>query len=180
MIHPNGHNDNGSSGLMQEPEENEILNSVPIPPLAPAPLPELATRAKQRAKQQIQQNRFVIIGAGAIVVALLVFVATSMPHRGGPQKAKGRSAIANDDVDRGNQQRKQRQESVPDHRFRTARHKRIAPRFSERTRPAANGNRFGIECFADRAGEPDGNVGIDTAFRRTGMASAALPAGLKC
>ena len=96
MTRPNEHSDNGNTGLMQEPAENEILNSVPIPPLAPAPLPEFATRAKQRAKQQIQQNRFVIIAAGAIVTALLVFVAVSMPHRGGPQKAKGRSAMAND------------------------------------------------------------------------------------
>jgi hypothetical protein len=42
---------------------------------------DLATRGKQRAKQQFQQNRFVIIGAGALVVALLVFVAVSVPHR---------------------------------------------------------------------------------------------------
>ncbi len=62
MTRPNGHSDNGNAGLMQEPDENQILDSVPIPPLAPAALPEFATRAKQRAKQQIQQNRFVIIG----------------------------------------------------------------------------------------------------------------------
>ena len=82
---------------MQEPDENQILNSVPIPPLASAALPEFATRAKQRAKQQIQQNRFVIIGAGAIVTALLIFVAISMPHRGGPEKVKSRGAITNDE-----------------------------------------------------------------------------------
>lgn len=93
MIRPNGHGDNGNVGLMREPDENEKLNSVPIPPLAPAPLPEFATRTKQRARQQIQQNRFVIIGAGAIVTALLIFVAISMPHRGGPEKAKSRGAI---------------------------------------------------------------------------------------
>jgi hypothetical protein len=61
-------------------------------------LPGLATRAKQRAKQQIQQNRFVIIGAGAIVIALLIFVATSMPHRGAPQKVKSRGATATEDL----------------------------------------------------------------------------------
>ena len=93
MTRPNGHGDNGNVGLMREPDENENLNSVPIPPLAPAPLPEFATRTKQRARQQIQQNRFVIIGAGAIVTALLIFVAISMPHRGGPEKAKSRGAI---------------------------------------------------------------------------------------
>ncbi len=97
MTRPNGHSDNGNAGLVQEPDENEILNSVPIPPLTTAPLPEFATRTKQRARQQIQQNRFVIIGAGAIVTALLIFVAVSMPHRGGPHKAKNRGAITNDE-----------------------------------------------------------------------------------
>jgi len=94
MTRPNGHSDNGNAGLMQEPDGNEILNNVPVPPLAPAALPEFATRTKQRARQQIQQNRFVIIGAGAIVTALLIFVAISMPHRGGPEKAKNRGAAS--------------------------------------------------------------------------------------
>ena len=97
MTRPNGHGDNGNVGLMPEPDENENLNSVPIPPLAPAPLPEFATRTKQRARQEIRQNRFVIIGAGAIVTALLIFVATSMPHRGGPEKAKNRAATSKDE-----------------------------------------------------------------------------------
>jgi len=61
-------------------------------------MPELATRAKQRARQQIQQNRFVIIGAGAIVIALLIFVATSMPHRSTPQKVKSRGATTSEDL----------------------------------------------------------------------------------
>jgi hypothetical protein len=97
VTRPNGHSDNGNAGLMQEPDGNDVLNSVPITPLAPAPLPEFATRTKQRARQQIQQNRFVIIGAGAIVTALLIFVAISMPHRGEPHKAKSRSVITNDE-----------------------------------------------------------------------------------
>jgi hypothetical protein len=82
---------------MQEPEGNEILNSEPIPPLGTVPLPEFATRAKQRAKEQIQQNRFVIIGAGAIVTALLIFVAVSVPHRGGSEKGKNRKATLKDE-----------------------------------------------------------------------------------
>lgn len=90
MTRPNGHSDNGNTGLMQEPELNEILNSVPISAM-PGALPEVPTRAKQRAKLQIQQNRFVIIAAGAIVMALLIFVAVSMPHRGGVQKTKNGS-----------------------------------------------------------------------------------------
>ncbi len=99
MIHPNGHSDNGNAAVIQELEENEAHNSdLPLHPDANAPMPELATRAKQRARQQIQQNRFVIIGAGAIVVALLIFVATSMPHRGAPQKVKSRGATASEDL----------------------------------------------------------------------------------
>ena len=98
MIHPNGHSDNGNAGVIQEPAGEETLSNVPLPPDATAPLPGLATRAKQRARQQIQQNRFVIIGAGAIVIALLIFVATSMPHRGAPQKVKSRGATASEDL----------------------------------------------------------------------------------
>ena len=97
MTRPNGHSDNGNAGLMQEPDGNEILDNMPVPPLAPAALPECATRTKQRARQQIQQNRFVIIGAGAIVTALLIFVAISMPHRDGPEKAKNRGATSKDE-----------------------------------------------------------------------------------
>ncbi len=98
MIHPNGHSDNGNAAVIQEPAENEARNNEPLPADATALLPGLATRAKQRATQQIQQNRFVIIGAGAIVIALLIFVATSMPHRGVPQKVKSRGATATEDL----------------------------------------------------------------------------------
>jgi hypothetical protein len=99
VIHPNGHNDNGNAAVIQEPAEDEARNNdLPLPPDATAPLPGPATRAKQRARQQIQQNRFVIIGAGAIIIALLIFVATSMPHRGAPQKVKSRGATASEDL----------------------------------------------------------------------------------
>ena len=91
MTRPNGHSDNGNAGLIVDPEANEILDSVPVSPIRPGPAPEVATRAKQRARQQIQHNRFVIVAAGAIVTALLIFVAVSMPHRSGPQKTKSRS-----------------------------------------------------------------------------------------
>ena len=108
----------------------KLLQRLPIPPLRTnSPLPEFATRAKQRARQQIQQNRFVIIGAGAIVIALLIFVAISMPHRGGPEKAKNRGDHFEGRPGHGNQQREQRQEPISDHRFRAARRKRSAPRF---------------------------------------------------
>jgi len=99
VIHPNGHNDNGNAAVIQELEEHEARNTdLPLSPDAKVPIPELATRAKQRARQQIRQNRFVIIGAGAVVIALLIFVATSMPHRGAPQKAKSRGATATEDL----------------------------------------------------------------------------------
>jgi hypothetical protein len=84
--------------VLQEPAGEEAVNSVPIAPAATATLPEVATRAKQRAKQQIQQNRFVIIGAGAIVIALLIFVATSMQHRSAPQKVKSRGTTTAEDL----------------------------------------------------------------------------------
>ncbi len=95
MTRPNGHSDNGNTQVLQETDGTKILNSVPVPPLAA--LPEFATRAKQRTKQQVQQNRFVIIGAGAVVTALLIFVAMSMPHRGGAEKTKNRGAISKDE-----------------------------------------------------------------------------------
>jgi hypothetical protein len=98
VTRPNGHSDNGNAGVIQEPAGEEVLNSVPIAPAATAPLPEVATRAKQKAKHQIQQNRFVIIGAGAIVIALLIFVATSIPHRSSPQKVKSRGAASAEDL----------------------------------------------------------------------------------
>ena len=97
MTRPNGQSDNGNAGLIEEPQGGEVLNSVPVFPIMPTSPPEVATRARQRARQQIQQNRFVIVAAGAIVTALLIFVAISMPHRGGPQKAKNRGATSKDE-----------------------------------------------------------------------------------
>jgi hypothetical protein len=46
---------------------------------------ELATRTKLRARQKIQQNRFVIVAAGAVVFALLIFAVVSL--RGCPSRA---------------------------------------------------------------------------------------------
>ncbi len=94
MTRPNGQNGNGNAGLV-ELEEAEVLKRVPVSPLPPECSPEVATRARQRAGQQIQHNRFVIVAAGAIVIALLIFVAVSMPHRSGPQKARSPAAATN-------------------------------------------------------------------------------------
>lgn len=94
MIHPNGQNGGGSTGTIQEPTTSEM--TTPTSAAAGGQAPELATRTQQRAKQQIQQNRFVIIGAGAIVVALLIFVATSMPRKSAIHKAKSDAMAAKD------------------------------------------------------------------------------------
>jgi hypothetical protein len=92
----NGHGDNGMAGLPKPTSEAEIRNSMPVSSLGPESLPEVATRAKQRARQQIQQNRFVIVAAGAIVTLLLIFVAVSMPHQIGPETANSRRAARKD------------------------------------------------------------------------------------
>ena len=95
MTQPDGQNGNGNAGLV-EVEDAEVLKSVPDSPLPRESSLKVATRTRQRARQQVQQNRFVIVAAGAIVIALLIFVAVSMPHRSGPQKAKNPHAAARD------------------------------------------------------------------------------------
>jgi Bacterial conjugation TrbI-like protein len=84
----NGRSERGNAGLVEDRSATEVLEDVSIPALQTEPLPEPATRAKQRAKQQFQPNRFIIVGAGAVVTALLIFVAVFMPHRSTPQKTK--------------------------------------------------------------------------------------------
>lgn len=86
MIHPNGHDP--STATIPAPVSNETVQ-VPLemPTKLERPI-DIATRAKLRARQQFQQNRFLIVGAGALVVALLIFVATSIPHKGPVQKTK--------------------------------------------------------------------------------------------
>ena len=179
MTRPNGHSDNGNAALVQEPSENEFLSSVPLPPLAPVAVPEFATRAKQRAKQQIQQNRFVIIGAGAVVTALLIFVAISMPHRGGPEKTKSRGAITNESR-RGKPATKATTRACSRSPIPGALQRKKRTTDFSMNETCSDGNSFGLECFADRADEQSGNTGFDTAFWRPGMAGAALPVRLEC
>lgn len=106
MIHPNGHDP--STATIPAPISSETVQSpLEMPSKVEQPI-DIATRAKLRARQQFQQNRFVIIGAGALVVALLVFVATSIPHKGPVRKTKvdalavkeEPTQIANADADR--------------------------------------------------------------------------------
>ncbi len=64
---------------------------------------ELATRTKLRARQKIRQNRFVIVAAGAVVFALLIFAVVSaprmsVPRSGSAQKASRNAANGNQDA----------------------------------------------------------------------------------
>ena len=97
MTQPNGHNGSGIAAPIQEPAASETVIGAPVAGDALGKGPELATRAKLRARQQIQQNRFVIIGAGALVVALLIFVATSMPGKRSVPKSKNGTATTAQD-----------------------------------------------------------------------------------
>jgi len=86
MISQNGQNGNGSAVADVAPEATSKVREEAT--AAGQPI-DLATRTRQRARQQFQQNKFVIIGAGALVVALLMFVALSVPHKHSVQKPKG-------------------------------------------------------------------------------------------
>lgn len=74
-----------------------------VPPQVNAPtLPkdleakaELATRTKLRARQNIQQNRFVIVAAGAVVFALLIFAVVSAPRMSGPRSGSAQKTSSN-------------------------------------------------------------------------------------
>jgi hypothetical protein len=90
----NAHSDNGNSSLVEEAAVM-VADNEPVPPFAPGPLLEFTTRTKQRTKPGIQQNRLAIIAAGAIVLALMIFVSISLPRRGSPQKTKAyRGSVA--------------------------------------------------------------------------------------
>jgi hypothetical protein len=78
MSRTNGRDRNAS---VIEPEPPEGVPEIPSEPTELAQTPDLATRTKQRGRHEIRQNRFVMIGGGALVTALLTFVAVSMPHR---------------------------------------------------------------------------------------------------
>jgi hypothetical protein len=87
MIARSGQNGNGTAVADAVPEaapdEQEAAANPGVQTI------DLATRTRQRARQQFQQNKLVIIGAGALVVALLLFVALSVPRKRTAQKSKG-------------------------------------------------------------------------------------------
>jgi len=86
VISQNGQNGNRTAVVDVVPGAAPSASKEPTPGLQPI---DLATRTRQRARQQFQQNKFVIFGAGALVVALLLFVALSVPRKHTVQKPRG-------------------------------------------------------------------------------------------
>jgi len=86
VIPQNGQSGNGTAVADMVPE------TAPDAPEAPHPAGQtigLATRTRQRTRQQFQQNKSVIIAGGALVIALLLFVAVSLPRKHTVQKPRG-------------------------------------------------------------------------------------------
>src|ERR1700704_4263584 len=85
---------NGQNGTIAIADLNaEPSANTPAAPTAAGQTTSPVTRTELRAKQKSQQNRFVIVGAGALVVALLLFVAVSMPRKNTSQKPKTGSTV---------------------------------------------------------------------------------------
>jgi hypothetical protein len=96
MIHANGHD--SSTTTNPAPAASETIQVLSEMPSTVVQSNNVATRGKLRARQHFQQNRFVIIGAGAFVVALLVFVATSMPRNSPVLKTKAGTGAVKDEL----------------------------------------------------------------------------------
>ena len=78
MNESNGQNGNRIAEIIAEIPAKDPIKVTTFSTEAPiAPV----TRTKQRARQQIQQNRFVILAGGAIVFALLIFAIVQAPKR---------------------------------------------------------------------------------------------------
>jgi hypothetical protein len=88
----------GSEVAVSIPEHPPILESTTAGEIPARGTAEPATRTKQRAREQIRQNRFVIIAAGAVVTALLLFAMISAPRKALPQKTKAPAATGQNGV----------------------------------------------------------------------------------
>jgi hypothetical protein len=86
VISQNGQNGDGSAVAEMV---REAGSNVPEPNTAAGQTIDVPTRTRQRARQQFQENKLVIMGAGALVVALLLFVALSFPRKRTAQKPRG-------------------------------------------------------------------------------------------
>ncbi len=69
----------GSQVAVSIPENPPVLDFTPPGEITALRTAETPTRTKQRAREQIRHNRFVIIAAGAVVMALLLFAMISAP-----------------------------------------------------------------------------------------------------
>lgn len=87
MTSNNGEHGSAADVIIEPPP------SAPAAPTAGGRATTPVTRTELRAKQKFQQNRFVIVGAGALVVALLLFVAVSMPRKNISQRPKTGSIV---------------------------------------------------------------------------------------
>jgi len=78
MNQQNGSRSGRASAAIEESSPN--LEKKAEPQQSPIEqLPPLATRGKQRAREEFKQNRFVIVAAGGLVFALLVLAFASAP-----------------------------------------------------------------------------------------------------
>jgi len=92
MISPDTHNSDNREAVLQKdkPDTKQKLEA----PALPSGLPQFATRGKQGTGQQFSQNKLALIGAGAVVFALLVFVLTSSQKHKPVTAAKTGAAAA--------------------------------------------------------------------------------------
>jgi hypothetical protein len=101
MTQNNGNRNDHATLIMEDQTSPEVI--APTMLSNPEAEAELATRTKLRARQKIRQNRFVIVAAGAVVFALLIFAVVSaprmsVPHSGSTQKTSRIAANGNQDA----------------------------------------------------------------------------------
>jgi hypothetical protein len=101
MTQNNGNGNDHATLIMEDQTSPQV--SVPILQSDLEAEAELATRTKLRARQKIRQNRFVIVAAGAVVFALLIFAVVaapriSVPRSGNAQNASRNAANGNQDA----------------------------------------------------------------------------------
>lgn len=90
----NGRGDDQTQAVVEE----QLAELGKLPPKEPEDTrkAEPTTRTKLRARQHVQQNRFVIVAAGAVVFALLIFAVVSAPRKGSPQKPASTATASHD------------------------------------------------------------------------------------